>query len=185
MAQLSSSYVIACISSGFTDSQIAQAVGVTPSAVAQYIDAHDLRSQAKVSEKHKQTDNVLDDLELMAANKLKNLLTYESNIMKVAQVLKVANGARRRSHGEGANTFNPQTAVLVQLQLPAHVEAEFVRSPNNEIIGVGDRPLSTLPAGVLLEHTKELRDGQAKEQLAAPTATKQPVQSDEDLAALL
>lgn len=169
MAQLSSAYVVACISAGFTDTQIAQACGITSSAVAQYIDAHDLRSQAKVSQKHKETDDVLDSIEFNAATKLKNLLTYEQNIMKVAQVLKIANGCRRRSHGEGANTFNPQTAVLVQLNLPAHVQAEFVRTPNNEIVGVGETPLSTLPAGKLLEHAKETRNEQAA-QLNKPAA---------------
>lgn len=150
MTQINAEYVTSCIRAGFQDSQIAQACGVTQSAVAQYIEEHKLREAAGVHQKFQDIDDTLNDIELLVAKRLKQAIALEVNPMKLAHVLRTVNGAKRRSLSEGQPL--PGSAAIVRLELPKHMQLRIQHNAQNEVIAVEDQNLRTFQAGRLLEH---------------------------------
>lgn len=143
--------IVAALRNGFSDSQIAQALGITQSAVSQAIDAHGLRAIADVNSKFAEHDTKLNDLESVVLDKLAATLKFAVlDPLKLTAIYKTLNGAKRRSLAEGSNL--PQSGMqLVSINLPRHVQVKVGLNINNEVISVDGTALSTLSAGKLVE----------------------------------
>jgi len=140
-------FVVTALRNGFTDTQIAESLGVTPSAVSQAIDAYGLREMAKQNSKFESIDSGLNDLEDTLVKKLKESVRFAVlNPMQLASILRTVNGAKRRSGGEGGPTIGINTQ-LVHLTLPQRREVHVVKSARNEVIEVEGRVLQTIPSG--------------------------------------
>ena len=143
--------IVAALRNGFSDSQIAQALGVTQSAVLRAIDAYGLRELANLNSKFAEHDEKLNSLEAVVLEKLAATIKFAVlDPLKLTAIYKTLNGAKRRSMAEGSNL--PQTGVqLVSINLPRHVQVKVGLNRNNEVISIDDNPLSTLSAGKLVE----------------------------------
>lgn len=143
-------YIVAGLRNGFNDSQIAQALGVTQSAISQAIDAHGLRELANANSKFIEHDEKLNDLESTVLTKLEKSIQHAIlDPLKLTAIYKTLNGAKRRSLAEGQNLGN-NNVQLVNINLPRHVQVKVGLNSRNEVVEVEGRPLLTLPAGKLV-----------------------------------
>lgn len=155
MAHINRDSVIAALRNGFTNTQIAGALGVTDSAVHQFIEENGLAAIAMQNSKFAAIDDKLNSLEDFVLTKLESSMKMAvMDPIRLAAVYKTLNGAKRRSLAEGQNIQNINNVRLVNLNLPKHVEVKIGLSARNEVIEVEGRPINTLPAGKLVEMTQ-------------------------------
>lgn len=155
-------YILAALKQGFSDSQIAAGLGVSQSAILQFIDGNDLRNQAAAESKFTKIDDQINTLEEKILQKLDaSMKMAVMNPLQWGGLFKIVNGAKRRSLSEGRPILEGG-ATLVQLTLPERMRVSVQRNQQNEIIEVEGRLLTTLPAGKLVEMAnkpKEVTNG--------------------------
>lgn len=158
--KVTKSFIRTCLGNGLTDSQIAEQLGVSASAVTQVIDKYGLRDAAAENETFATIDALYNKAELQAIKQLNRVIGSVLDPMKLTKVIQTINSAKRRSmvNGDGTGDTNVQ---FVQINLPAHVEAKVVVNAKNQVAEVDGRPLVTMPSGKLL---KEI-DNNGTEQL--------------------
>lgn len=138
-------YIITALKSGFTETQIAQGLGVTPSAVHQTIQEKGLKDIAAENSQFKSIDDRYNRLEELALRKMeKSLELAVLNPMQLTRVVNTLNGAKRRSLSEGQTIINQNNTQLVNLKLPERYAPKVVKNENNEVIEVNDRVYSTM-----------------------------------------
>lgn len=143
-------FIVSCLDKGFTESQIAQAIGVTPSSVQQLIEAKNLRAQLQQHETFDTIDKNLNAIELNISDKLNKMLSSPAavlNPMQAVQILRIVNNAKRRSTGEGRQM--PGAAKLVTLKMPEHIKNRLVVSAENHLLEVNGQSLATMPSNQL------------------------------------
>lgn len=139
-------YIKNALACNFNQAQIAKGLGITESAVSQLMTAYNIEVKGSSSKVAAQLDTMYDNLELTAADKMsKALAVCDLDPVRLSIVLSRLNGLKRRSHGEGQGVLSG-SAQLVQLELPAHLTAHVsvVRSPQNEIIEIEGRAVTTI-----------------------------------------
>lgn len=149
-ARIDRTYLVNCLVAGFSQVQVAEALGVTPSAVTQVIQA-DTSIMSEVSSKRaaKMTrastiDERLDEIEEKAWKLMDRNLALLADPMKILKVAMAANAAKRR--GSATPSQEAPTGATVALSLPVHLHQHFHFDGNNQAIAVGDTPLVTMPA---------------------------------------
>lgn len=145
---LDSAYITNCLAGGFTVTQIADSLGVTPSAVTQHAQAAGLYEKVAelMGRRQKQAasiDERLANIEERAAKALEASITMIADPMKLVRILQVVNAAKRRSIPEQQQVASSAPVVL---NLPSHITANFHFNAQNEAVAIGERPLVTLPA---------------------------------------
>lgn len=162
---VSREYIISALRSGFSDSQIADALGVTQSAVSQLIDSHGLRETASANSRFATIDEKLNSIEEKALDGLDKQVRFVHDPMKLLKIVTGINNAKRRSLAEGKSVIQNNNVQLVQISLPQHLREEVKLNAQNQVVAVGDRDLVTIQSGKLL---KEVAPN--TEQLPAPGA---------------
>lgn len=160
-------YIKNSLALNFTQTQIAKGLGISESAVSQLISTYNIEVKGSSSKVAAQLDNLFDEIELNAAQKLqKALAVCDLDPVRLAAVLSRVNGLKRRSHGEGQGVLS-KTAELVQLELPQHLTSHVnvVRSPQNEIIEIEGRAVTTIDRSKLNTLGKDI------DNLFAPPST--------------
>lgn len=143
-------FITKALRSGFNESQIAANLGITQSAVSQYIDAHGLADDLKQNKTTRDVDANLNDIELMVTERIKAGLRFAPvSVMQLGNLLRTVNGAKRRSLGNEAQASGDDR--LVALRLPQHIQISINVNAQNELIEVDGRTLTSLPSGQLLE----------------------------------
>lgn len=159
MGNLTREHLIDAVAAGFTDSQIAESLGVTPSAVAQAIEKYDIKNLAETkakASKFSTIDDALNKAEEILALKLVQSVQMMEDPLKIARVLQTVNGAKRRSLDEGA-TQTPQTQIAI-LNLPQRQIVNVITNANNEVVEIDGRPMLTINPAVLMQRIKETKD---------------------------
>lgn len=147
MGMLQVSAVAAALSNGFSDSEIANAHGVTQSAVSQFIESHGLEQHRKGLQKFEKIDDLYNNLELMAAEKLeKSLKLAVLDPLKLCAVIRTINGAKRRSLSEGNTTVSLTQNRLISLNLPQHVKVRAMLNSQSEVVEIDGRTIATMEA---------------------------------------
>jgi hypothetical protein len=139
-------YIQDALARNFQPEQIAMGLGISPSAVSQLISTHNIKVGGH-SKKSADLDDAFDDLEALAAKKLKTALAVcELDPLKLSIVLSRVNGLKRRSQGEGQGVLGGAQAALVQLQLPENLSksVNVIVSPRNEIVEIEGRTIATI-----------------------------------------
>ena len=169
---MDSNYLIAALKSGFTESQIAEGMGVSQSAVRQYIQAHSLEKIAKENSQFKEIDKTLNDTEALIAEKLHRAMKNAIlNPMQLGRLLQIVNGTKRRSLAEEQQVINQSNVRLVQLNFRPRQTPEVVRNSRNEVIEVNGRALSTIPSGKVVARIGKSN----KEELPNDSQSKTPL----------
>lgn len=148
---MNKNYIVQALRSGFSQSQIAQGLGVTQSAISQYVEEHSLLEEVAAQSQFMSIDSKLNKLEEKIVDKLGTSMQFAvMDPMKWAGLLKIVNGAKRRSLSEGRPILEGG-AQLVTLNLPERMHLQVRRNAHNEVIEVEGRVLQTLPAGKLVD----------------------------------
>jgi predicted transcriptional regulator len=155
MASVDKQFLISALRSGFSESQIADALGVTQSAVSQVINAYNLREVAAKNSKFESIDTKLNSIEEAILTKLEKSVKFVEDPMKLTRILTAVNGAKRRSLAEG-NSLPTDGARLVQLNLPERMTLTVNLNANNEVIGVNGRDLLTANPVKVLDAAREV-----------------------------
>lgn len=150
------------LGSGQSPLVVAQALGVDHSRVSQLLAEPEFARQvAELRFKNLQDqaarDKKYDGLEDKLLEKLADVLEYITKPGEVLRALMAVNAAKRR--GVLDPTAGQQFNTVVQLQLPSVVQAKFRVDAQGVIISVGERPMVTMPADVLI---KEVGHGSTK-----------------------
>jgi hypothetical protein len=145
--------VIELLAAGKSASEVAEIIGCTDEEVLSVASAYETEITTKrndiaiskpvtANEAAETRDQRLDGIEDALIAKMENMVPLQTDIMKVASVFKVVNGAKRRSTGEGhqGTTINN----VVQLNLPEHIRKnpEYVLNGQSQVVSVGGRGLS-------------------------------------------
>lgn len=150
-------FIVKALRSGFNESQIADNLGISQSAVHQYIEAHELGQELAQGVQMRKVDDNLNEIELTLTEKLKVAINHTPmNPMQLGALLKIVNSTRRRT------VETPESAQGVLVYLPAATTAPFVATKNsrNELVELNGRSFVTMPSGQLYDHaTGGLLDG--------------------------
>ncbi len=151
MSVLTIPRISAALRSGMDSASIAEALGVTQSAIVQFIEDNDLKAFAAQGNKFESIDAKYNQIEEKLVDKLLRTMDYaQLQPRELAGMIKTINSAKRRSMSEGQVTINNvHNTKLVTLNLPSHVQAKVVVSQNNEVVQIDDRVVETIPNGKL------------------------------------
>lgn len=162
-AKIDKTYVVNCLVAGFSPSQVAEALGVTPSAMTQFLESNEdvvqlvaSKRTAKLS-KVSTIDDRLDDIEDKAWRALEKQMGFIQDPMKLLKVAMTANAAKRR--GSATPSQEAPVGATATLHLPTHLHQHFHFNAQNQAIAIGDTPLVTMPAS----QAKKLLDARAAE----------------------
>lgn len=158
--------VIQLLGSGLSAEVVATAVGCEPSYISQLL--ADDEFAKKVSELRIQNlqaatkrDNKWDEIEDKLLDKLKDSVEYIMKPREILAALATVNSAKRR--GATAQESLTINNTVVNLTLPQKAVHNFVVNQTNQVIGVNDQSLLTMPSmnvKSLLQQAKSLADTQ-------------------------
>lgn len=142
------------LGSGMSAAQVASAVGVTESYIAQLLSDEDFavavakQRMAKLT-KYAETDELYDELEQRLAKMLKNSIPFMTDPMKIVRALREINGLKRRGVASGESVANAQ--VVVNLTLPVAIQQKLTiqTNVNNQVVKIGEQSMTTAPVTAL------------------------------------
>lgn len=135
---------------------VAQSCGVSESYISQLLSDPEFLSlvvdkKFQALQKHNKRDDKYDELEDKVLKQLESQLSMIFDPMKLAKVLQVLNGAKRR--GATNPDIASPTSQVVQLILPTVIMERFAvkKTVDNQIIEAGEQKLITMQSGTLME----------------------------------
>lgn len=139
---------------GFLPAQVAAAIGVSESRISQLLSDESFSQQVaalryKTLAAHTDRDSRYDSLEDALLKKLEGSLSMLFDPMKIAKLLQVINGAKRRGVSAPEQIQTSQT--VVQLNMPTQIYQQFVTNVNNQVIKAGAQELITVQSGKMNE----------------------------------
>lgn len=147
---------------GMTQSEVAAVLGVSDSAISQVASNYreqidELRDDANLGKAG--SSALLDKMERTILEKLELAVPMENDVMKLAKMFQVINGAVRRDKGEVGGAA--QTKTVVNLNLPHFMQKNVAYQLNAEkqVVEVNGRNLVTANQ----EKVRELAERQPKE----------------------
>lgn len=146
------------LGAGIEAAAVAKAVGVTESAVSQWLSDEEFSKQVQelrytALAKHNERDASYDEIEDDLLNQLKQTVPLLMKPMEIARVLTVVNGAKRRGSSAPDSIVNQNLAV--QLNMPTQIVQKFITNIDNIVVQAGEQSLVTMQAGVLLKQLKQ------------------------------
>lgn len=124
------SYISTCIEQGFSQDEIAAALGVTPAYISQLCTKHGIAEVAKPQ--FADIDALYEDVELLALQQLKRTIVTVGDPMKLVRIAQTLNSTKRRSMA--AHPSEQKATTVVQLNLPQAAAAQFVFNGSQEAI---------------------------------------------------
>lgn len=155
---------------GILPEEVARALGVDASYISQLKNDPDFTSQVnELVQEAFSAQSEIDENYVKAEKILSKRLLESANVMyqpdMILRSLGFLNKAQKKlppsqlqdGHSVGGNNGGRAPILLV---MPAPMIREFTLNPTNEIVGIGDTPLTTLPSGNI---NKLVADFKAKE----------------------
>jgi predicted transcriptional regulator len=130
------------LGSGIPQNQVALALGITESAVSQWMSREDFAT--KVADlrfqnlnRHTQIDDKYTELEEKLQAKLEKVLPLMTKPRDVVMALTAINSTKRRG-AQIADTGAGKTSQVVNLTLPISIVQQYISNSNNQIVEVID-----------------------------------------------
>lgn len=177
--------VIEMLSRGYSHSVVAAAVGCTDGYISQLVSEDEVRStisskRLALLERHVDTDDSVDDLEVTALRKLHQLMPSIVDPMKALRIFQVANSAKRKTVEPTAT--GDSKGVTVVVNLPAVAMTQFKLSTDKQVVEVDGRSMTTLPSNILTrklaerkEAVPQITDATSAEALLSQVASGTPI----------
>ena len=148
---------IVLLGAGVPAENVASALGVNPSRIAQLLSDENFAEKVTVLrfqnlQKHNARDSAYDDLEDELVNKLKRSLPLMIKPETILKAIAVVNGAKRRGQASPDQVTNQQN--IVNLTLPQTMINKFTVNVNNQVVKAGEQELLTMPSSELLNKVK-------------------------------
>lgn len=138
------------LGSGVGPEQTAAALGVTVSAISQFLSDETFAN--KVAEaryrnllKHNNRDSEYDSLEDSLIKRMKDIIPYLSKPFEILRAIQVINGAKRR--GMSAPEHITQQQTVISLNLPVQIVQHFQVNSANQVVRAGNQDLITVQSG--------------------------------------
>jgi len=146
------------LGSGVGAEQVAAALGVTPSRIAQLLAEESFAVKVaslryESLQKHNKRDGAYDSLEDKLLAKLERQLPLLIKPESILKAIQIVNGAKRR--GQSAPQQASTTQNVVQLIMPQVIVQKFTTNLDNQVIKAGEQELLTMPSGNLLKQVEE------------------------------
>jgi hypothetical protein len=143
---------------GVSAEQSALALGITPSAVSQYLDDEEVAAEISARRYtqlsgHNQRDANYDKLEDRLLEQLEFSVPMLTDPMKIQRVLATINAAKRRGTSTPESILNKQNHVT--LVLPTKIVNNYQVNGNNQVVRIGDTDLVTIQSDTLLKKVKQ------------------------------
>jgi len=140
--------IIELLGRGIPATQVASAVGCDDSYISQLLSSEDvsLRVQqlrAAHFSAFADADKALDTAEEEARRKLSSMISFITKPTEAARVFATLNAAKRRT--DSATTAAP-VAQTVRIDLPEAARVTFTMTHDRQVIEVGGRSMTTMPA---------------------------------------
>ena len=159
----------ALLGQGHSPELVATIIGCDPSYISQLLENETFRNE--VSELRVQSlqaaterDKKWDSLEEKLLNKLHDAVDFVIKPREILAILSVANAAKRRgTTATESITINNQ---VVNLLMPTKLTTIFTVNQNNQVIGVGDKSMLTMPSkniGALLAESQAATQAQLED----------------------
>lgn len=142
--------ILKYLCAGCNEVQAATACGVDPSFVSQLKQEPEFVEQiAEALRKSlvdaKEIDDNYNEIEKVAAKKLRDLMGYMQSPDQLLRVAKFANEAKKKLTPVGAmNGEQVSDIAPVRLMLPTILVQQYIVNPNQEVVKVGETNLTTL-----------------------------------------
>lgn len=156
--------ILKLLGQGIEPGIVANAVGVTQSAISQYLS--DAEFSAAVAElrfsalsRHNDRDDSYDSIEEELIEKLRDLIPLMHRPMEVLKAIQVINAAKRR--GSSAPAAITQQQTVINLTLPVQLIQKFNVESNsqNQVTRVGNIDLITIQSSNVANLAKEAKNG--------------------------
>lgn len=149
---------LSLLGSGIQAEQVASALGVSPSRIAQLLAQKTFADKVaalryKALQSHNKRDTEYDNLEDKLMQKLNSSLPMLIKPGDILNAIKIVNGAKRRGQSGPSQVTNQQ--VVVNISLPNVVAQKFTTDMNNQVVRAGSQELLTMPSGNLLKRVEE------------------------------
>lgn len=150
--------IIELLGKGISAVQVASAVGCDDSYISQLLSDPEVLSQVQALKaehyaKYAEQDATLDKAEARALEKLSHLLEFVTRPSEAVRVYGILNAAKRRTSDTLQNA--QPTATVVQLELPAAARVRFTLTQDKQVIEVGGRSMTTMPAKSLAQQLEQ------------------------------
>ena len=148
------------LGSGVEQEVVASAIGVTPSAVSQWLAETDFAKEVADMrvlnlQEARERDSKYDKLEDRVLGKLDDMLDYMTKPREFLMAAAILNKAVRRGGSTGVHQPTVKQDVLI-LQMPVALQQSFVLNGNNQVVAVGERDLTTINSKALVDLAKRL-----------------------------
>jgi hypothetical protein len=161
--------ILKLLGSGLLPVEVARAVGVDESYISQLQKEESFAQQVnelivKTFAEQSEIDNNYIEIEKILSKRLRDNASIMFNQDTILRTLKFANEAKKKiapalvTPGNGSNGSGTTINGPVTLILPAAVVKEFILNPNNEIIGIGNEELTTLPSANINKLVRETKE---------------------------
>lgn len=154
------------LGSGVQAEAAANALGVTPSRIAQLLS--EKQFSGKVAElryenlqRHNKIDSAYDTLEEKLLKKLDDKLFLLMKPESIIRALHVVNQAKRK--GQAAPTEVTSQQTVVTLVLPKIIPEKFSININNQVTRAGEQELLTMASGDLLKRVEAAQEARVIE----------------------
>lgn len=142
---------LSLLAEGIPAVQVASALGVTESAISQFIS--DEKFAARLAElrfeklrRHNARDAELDELEDQLIKQLKSFAQLAVRPMEIARILQIVNSAKRR--GASSPDAITQATPVIKLSIPTMIVNQIALrvDANNQVISANSQSLVTIPS---------------------------------------
>lgn len=145
---------LSLLGSGIGAEQVAAALGVTPSRIAQLLSVEHFSKQVADLryanlQKHNLRDEAYDQIEDILQAKLRSAMPLLIKPRDIMDALGKVNAAKRRGSSAPTSVNNQQN--VVNLILPTIIAEKFAIDINNQVTKAGGQELQTMSSGSLLK----------------------------------
>jgi hypothetical protein len=152
------SRALALLGSGIGPEAVASALGLTTSAISQWLSKDEFAAQVAELRfqnlaKHNERDSSYDQLEDDLILRLKDCLPLMHRPLEILKAIQVINAAKRRGSSTPESVINQQN--IVQITIPSITVNKFTTNMQNLVIKTGQQELLTIQSGSLLKEVKD------------------------------
>lgn len=152
------------LGSGIAAENVAAALGVTPSRIAQLLSDEEFSKKVETLryenlQRHNLRDDHYDRIEDTLLGKLERSISLMFKPQEILRAIQVVNGAKRRGQSAPQQVTNQNT--IVNLIMPKTIINKFSTNADNQVIRAGEQELHTMPASNLLKQIEQAAASQA------------------------
>lgn len=152
--------ILSLLSDGHSNEVVASTLGITPSAISQYLSKEDFKLELAARktiklDRYKRLDEGYDRIEITLIEKLEASMMMLSRPLEIAAVLSKINAAKRRLD-DGSKVQNTPVTNIINITLPTQLVHRFTKTSDGHVVGVDAKSLVTMPSHNLVQMAQDV-----------------------------